>query len=342
MQNVKSTVDRFGRTLIEKFGHLINPLVLEFKKENGQLLVFYFHGLFESLQQKNLNHIDPQNNMLVGQFAEFIDYFQNHNYKFILPEDLNDGLENNQSYAMITFDDGYFNNLLAVNILNAYKVPGVIFISTKNITENKAYWWDIIFKYRSKQGVSIEKIRSEQRHLKKFKHSFIDDYILKNFGKQAFVPWSDIDRPFNAEEIKKLSTNPYISFGNHTHNHAILSNYNKEEIKNEINVSNKIIQELTNSTPISLAFPNGDYNPLVLEATEEEGIRYAFTTEPFTNLIPIQRSKLTCLNRYMSNTTEINKFGGFCRLGYTPTALYDELKMKVSFWKSKSKATSLS
>ncbi|HEY5370740.1 MAG TPA: polysaccharide deacetylase family protein, partial [Hanamia sp.] len=255
MKSLRTIVDRFGVKFIERFGGFINPFLLEFKKENKQLLVFYFHGVFESSKQKDLNHIDPQDNMTTQQFAEFIDYFQNHNYKFIVPEDLNSDLEDGP-YAMITFDDGYFNNMLAVDILNKYKVPAVIFISTKNITENKSYWWDIIYKYRTRQGVSMEKIRDEQSSLKEFKHDVIDDYILKKFGKEAFVPWSDIDRPFNIEEIKNLASNPYISIGNHTHNHAILVNYNKDEIKEELSLSNKIISELTNSKPISIAFPN--------------------------------------------------------------------------------------
>ena len=336
MKSLRTIVDRFGVSFIERFGYILNPLILEFKKENKQLLVFYFHGFFESSKQKDLHHIDPQNNMTIEQFADFIDYFQNHNYKFILPEDLNSGLENGP-YAMITFDDGYFNNMLAVRTLDKYKVPAVIFISTRNITENRSYWWDIIYKYRTQQGVSIEKIRSEQNSLKKLKYSLIDDYILKNIGKEAFVPWSDIDRPFNSEEIKNLAANPHISIGNHTHNHAILVNYNKEEIKEELSISNKIIFELTNSTPISIAFPNGNYNQLVLEATEEIGLQYAFNIQPRRNLIPIGNNKLTCLNRYMTNTTKVNKFGGFCRLGYTPNTLYNGLIMRASILKKKLK-----
>ena len=330
MKNLRTIVDRFGVSFIERFGQFLNPLILEFKNENKQLLVFYFHGIFESFKQKDLNHIDPQNNMTIEEFDDFIDYFQNHNYKFILPEDLNSGLGNGQPYAMITFDDGYFNNMLAVHVLNKYKVPAVIFISTRNITENKSYWWDIIYKYRTQQRVNIEKIRSEQKYLKKFKHARIDDYILKSFGKKAFDPWSDIDRPFNKEEIKNLANNPHISIGNHTHNHAILVNYEKDEIKRELSASNKIIFELTNSIPTSIAFPNGNYNQLVLEATEEEGIQYAFTTEPGRNFFPIENKELMCLNRYMADTRKINKSGSFYRLGYTPNTLYDELIMRAS------------
>jgi peptidoglycan/xylan/chitin deacetylase (PgdA/CDA1 family) len=268
--------------------------------------------------------------MTVEQFIDFIEYFLFHNYKFILPDDLIEGLENDRPYAMITFDDGYFNNMLAIEILNKYKIPAVFFIPTKNIVENKSYWWDIIYKYRAKQGSSREKIESEIMSLKYFKHSLIDDYILKNFGMEAFTPWSDISRPFNKNEIKQLALNPYISFGNHTHNHSILINYNKEEIKQELCVSNKILFELTNTLPIAIAFPNGNFNQTVLEATEEEGFQYAFTTEPCRNLFPIENNKFTTLNRYMTNTTKINKFGGACRLGYRPHALYHDLKTRAT------------
>lgn len=329
MNYLKTKLNDFGAIFFEKLGYLVNPIILKFRNENKQLLVFYFHGLFESDKQKELNLVYPQNNMTVKQFIDFIDYFQDHNYKFILPDDISEGLEVDQPYAMITFDDGYFNNMLAIEILNKYKVPGVFFISTKNVMENKSYWWDIIYKYRTEQGNSSEKIGKEIRSLKGFKHNYIDNYILNHFGKEAFTPWSDISRPFNEREIKELSTSPYVSFGNHTHNHSILTNYTKEEIKEELSVSNKILLQLTGTLPITIAFPNGNYNQMVLEATEEEGFQYAFTTRRDTNRFPIESKEFTCVNRYMTDTREIGKFGGFCRMGYEPGELYEDLKMRA-------------
>ena len=329
MQKFKKLMDVYGPDLIEKLGIFINPIILNIKKEPQHLLVFYFHGIFESEKQKKINHIDPQNNMTVRQFMDFIDYFQSHNYKFILPQDLNTLHENKQPYAMLTFDDGYFNNQLAIEVLNRYKIPAVFFLSTKNIIENKSYWWDIIYKYRAKQAISFENIRREQNLLKSFKHTQIDNYIIENFGIKSFKPWSDLDRPFSEEEIKELSTNPYISFGNHTHNHSILTNYRKEEIKEELSISNKIIFELTGTLPISIAFPNGNYNQLVLATTKEEGFQYAFTTETRPNSFPIRSNDLTNLSRYMTSETKINKFGGFCRLGYDPNSLYNNLLMNT-------------
>lgn len=329
MQNLKKRIDSSGPVLIEKLGYLINPLLLNFKKEKNQLLVFCFHGLFESVRQRELNHIDPQHNMTVDQFIDFIEYFLRHKYKFIKPEDLILSLRDDQPYAMITFDDGYFNNMLAINILNDYKIPAVFFISTKNVNENKSFWWDIIYKFRIKQGSSIEAIRNEQRSLKSFKYPYIDNYIAQNFGIEAFKPWSDIDRPFSESEIKNLSKSPYISFGNHTHNHSILTNYDKEEIKEELRESNKILFDLTGTLPISIAFPNGNYNKMVVEVTEEVGFKYAFSIKQKINLLPIEHQNLICLNRYVTNTIKINKFGSFCRLGYEPDLLYADLKRKI-------------
>jgi peptidoglycan/xylan/chitin deacetylase (PgdA/CDA1 family) len=329
MQNIKHSLDNHVPGLIEKLGFYINPLLLNFKNENNLLLVFYFHGLFESVKQKELNHIDPQTNMMVSQFIDFIEYFLNHKYTFIIPDDLLTGTKNDHPYAMITFDDGYLNNMLALEVLNKYKIPAVFFITTKNIRENKSFWWDIVYKYRIKQGRSIENIRNEQRSLKGFKYPYIDEYIIQNFGVEAFKPWSDIDKPLNESEVSELSKSPYVSIGNHTHNHSILTNYNKVEIMEELSEANKVLVELTGTFPITTAFPNGNYNKLVLDVTEELGFQFAFTTEPKQNFLPIENKNLVCLSRFMTNTTKINRYGGFCRLGYESDLLYSSIKLKM-------------
>jgi hypothetical protein len=51
MKNLRTRADIYGVAFIERFGSFLNPLILKIKKENKQLLVFYFHGLFESFKQ---------------------------------------------------------------------------------------------------------------------------------------------------------------------------------------------------------------------------------------------------------------------------------------------------
>ncbi|MEO6683142.1 MAG: polysaccharide deacetylase family protein [Ginsengibacter sp.] len=293
------------------------------KNESNRLLVFTFHGLFKSEEEMKLNHIDPQTNMTLDQFVRFIEYFLKNKYKFILPEELSSERNKNHPCAIITFDDGYYNNILAIEILNKYKIPGVFFISTKNVLENISYWWDIIYKYRIKEGRTIDEIRNEQNNLKTLKQESIDLYILENFGKESTTPWSDIDRPFTPDEIKHLSNNPLVSFGNHTHSHAILTNYNLEEIKAELKACNSILQNLTGVIPTTIAYPNGNYNEVVIQASKEENFKFGFNIAGKTNILPLDHGNFTCLNRYITNTTEISRFGGFCRLDYKPQELYN-------------------
>src|SRR5450631_2722244 len=101
MQAIKRKIDKSIQYLIGKVGYLINPLILNFKNENNHLLIFYFHGLYESQAQKDLDHVDPQNNITVNQFTEFIDYFLHHKYHFIKPEELLGDLRSDQRYVMI-------------------------------------------------------------------------------------------------------------------------------------------------------------------------------------------------------------------------------------------------
>ena len=324
MKNIIETIHKYGPNIIKNVGFLVNPIILKFKKENKNLLIFYFHGLFENHNQKDLNHLDPQTNMSTKTFDDFIDYFLCAKYKFVIPEDLKD-LKNDTAHAMITFDDGYFNNMLAVDILEKYKIPGAFFLSTKNIVENNSYWWDIVYKYRTKSGVCLEKIRKEQNFLKKFKTSYIDDYILKNFGKDSFKPWSDLDRPFTEEEVRNISKNPFVSIGNHTHSHAILTNCNKQEITEELTISNKILEDLTNKQPISIAFPNGNINSAVLEVAELMGFHYGFSTNPGINSLPKGNEKCLHFKRNITGVRDITKFGSFRRLGYEPHDLYYKL-----------------
>lgn len=330
MQLIKEKLNNGLRALVENLGFLINPILLNSKDENNQLLVFYFHGLYHCDEQRDLNHIDPQKNMTISQFDEFVDYFLNLNYSFIQPQDLLDNLQVDKRYAMITFDDGYFNNMLALDVLEKYSIPAVFFVTADNIIENKAFWWDIIYKNRIKQGINTLKITNEQNHLKLHKFKDIDKYIIKNFGTDAFKPWSDIDRPFNEAEVKTLAKSQYAIIGNHTFHHALLPNYNGIEIEEEIMEANRFLYGLTGITPITIAFPNGYFSDLVLDITSKAGFRVAFNALPGKNKLPISNSKLILLNRFMTNNKNIKNYGSFFRLGYTPGSLYAKITGSIN------------
>lgn len=340
MQNIKRTIDNSVLFVIEKLSEVMNPLVLKFINERNKLLIFYFHGLYENETQRQSNHVDPQNNLTVPQFVEFIEYYLHHKYDFIRPEDLLSDLPNDKAYIMLTFDDGYFNNTLAIEVLNKYKIPATFFITTKNMVNQTSFWWDIIFKYRIRKGVPLKKIREEQSYLKDFKYNYIDSYIAEHFGSASIKPWSDIDRPLTTEELGIISQNPLISIGNHTHNHAILTNYDSTEIREEFRKSTKILSEVLGFKPKFIAFPNGNYNTDVVEICKQEEFLITFNTvgrknqmDILSNNINLNNNSILNLNRFMAQTINIKKYGEYDRLGYTPHSFYLNVKHSMNVFK---------
>jgi peptidoglycan/xylan/chitin deacetylase (PgdA/CDA1 family) len=126
-----------------------------------------------------------------------------------------------------------------------------------------------------------------------------------------------------------LAQNPYVVIGNHTFNHAILPNYTRDEIKTEFNEANKFFNSIAGITPISVAFPNGNFNDIVLQVAEEEGFRVAFNAIPDRNILPLEKDKIMCISRFIANANRINKYGSFYRLGYTPGSLFSKFKKSL-------------
>lgn len=331
MKRIKQSINRALPKVIEQIGLRINPLLLKIKSEKDQLLIFYFHGIYQSEAEKSLHHVDPQNNVTLAQLEDFIKYFLRRKYQFVRQEDLLNGLEKDRSYVMMTFDDGYYNNSLAVRLLEKYKVPATFFITAGNVLNNESYWWDIIYKHRKKAGKKLTAIRQEQEQLKHLPYTQIQSYIEEHFGAEAVTPWSDVDRPFTPDELQEFAANPYVAIGNHTFNHTILPIYNEEEIRWELTSTNEALTKIIGHTPKGIAFPNGNYDDKVLSIARDLGFHFVFTVRPRKNLLPMLHAgrEMVCLDRFMPEPRDIQEYGSFCRVGYHPTVFYKDLKSRL-------------
>lgn len=329
---IKKHIETSALYLIEKFCYFVNPFILNFAKERDGILIFYLHGLYESKKEKELNYLDPQNNLLVSQFVDLVEYFLHNNYSFIKPEDLLSELPPGKRRVMMTFDDGYFNNSLAIDVLNKYQIPATFFITARNVLKSESFWWDIIYRNRIKEGKSLNDIRREQAYLKRYKCNFIENYIEKQFGKKSKVLWGDISRPFNTDELRLISRNPLVTIGNHTYNHSILTNNDVNEVREEINSCNNFLREITGITPNAIAFPNGNFNDKVLNVAQQEGIQMAFTIENKLNHLPILRNKIVCLNRFSVMPMNARNYVGLNQAGFSPYSLFQHMKKKLAFF----------
>src|SRR5687768_7492726 len=142
------------RNLVHGADSFFARMYLAMFREKNAVMSFLFHSLFRNEAEIGRNVVDPLDRTTVDQFRRLVQYYVQHDYKFISPQDVVEGLDPSRKYAMLTFDDGYYNNRLAVPILEEFNVPAVFFISTNNVRDNKCFWWDVLYRERITQGAS--------------------------------------------------------------------------------------------------------------------------------------------------------------------------------------------
>lgn len=266
---------------------IFSQAYLRFFQEKNSLITFLFHALFRNEKEISLNVGHPQEGITIRQFSQFIEYYLNHRYIFISPNDILSGLNNDKKYVLISFDDGYFNNKYSLPILKEYGIPAVFFIAANHVKYNRCFWWDVLYRKRIKLGTSVKDISREQQQLMSKTNEEIERYIKDLFGEKAFKPICDIDRPFTPSELKDFSKEKYVFLGNHTSDHAILTNYSPTGIKSQILSAQNTIYDITGIKPIIISYPIGDYSNEVIRISKEIGLKLGITVDSKKNYLPI-------------------------------------------------------
>ncbi len=293
--------------VIQKFVRAADAAVarayLALRREQNALMPFLFHSLFRNEREMALNVVEPLERTTVSQFRQFVEYYLEHGYRFVSPADLLAGLASDGKYALITFDDGYFNNTLARPVLEEFKVPALFFISTNHVLENKCFWWDVLYRERTAQGASRRQIYRETVALKSLRTDQIEAELTARFGPAALAPRGDVDRPFSPTELRAFADCPYVHFGNHTANHAILTNYPPEQVREQVQSAQTHLQAMTGQLPTAIAYPNGAHNQQVVQICREVGLKIGVTVRPHKTALPLdgRSSGLLRIGRFCPN-----------------------------------------
>ncbi|WP_233636146.1 polysaccharide deacetylase family protein [Hymenobacter setariae] len=258
-----------------------------------------FHVLFEDEAAMTRQLVDPQQHITTQIFAEFIAYYQTHGYTFVTPAEVLRGLNPAGRFVLITFDDGYYNNHLALPILRRFGVPATFFISTHHVQANHAFWWDVVYRERLRQPLSAAAQQAEYALLKGMRHEEVDEYLLTHFGPDALRPVSDLDRPFTPDELQAFAREPEVVLGNHTAHHAVLTNYQPTAAQQELAECQQYLAHLTGSEPVAVAYPNGNYSPAVVAAAAHVGLQLGATVEAGKNYLPLPPTSSLQLKRFL-------------------------------------------
>lgn len=273
---------------IKYFDRVISQYYLKHFTEKNSLMIFLFHGLFRNKKEVNSGAIYPLQAVTVSHIKSLVEYYLSHGYTFVSPLDILKGLKSEGRYVLLTFDDGYANNMHVLPVLKEYKTPAVFFVSTEHVKQNKCFWWDVFYRENLKRGVSDKTIIKKIMKFESMKNEDIENELIKMFSKESFVPTSDIDRPLTPSELKNFSSEPFVHIGNHTSDHAILINYSPEEIRSQILLAQNTIEDITGKAPQIISYPNGNYSDVVINICQDIGLKLGVTIAPKKNYLPVQ------------------------------------------------------
>jgi peptidoglycan/xylan/chitin deacetylase (PgdA/CDA1 family) len=208
--------------------------------------------------------------------------------------------------ALITFDDGYRNNLTqAAPILREESVPAVFFLATGYIGTSRLLWLDEIrvqvlnwpepsLRLPSGETRQFPSDLAGRRRLanevvegvKQLNEEPCRDYceylcsktqgaeLMDDPEARGFMSWDD------ARKLRDMG----FEVGAHTVSHPILSKITRERAASELRESKARIDRELNFSSKAFAYPNGsarDVNEDVFAETRKAGFDWGFTTAPY-------------------------------------------------------------
>jgi len=169
---------------------------------------------------------------------------------------------------VITFDDGFKQNIALLDVLDKHNCKAVFFVSTGTLHNDKPLWC----------------MNKEKSYLK-FKEE------LKTLDYKTFLlrinemGLTDINHEhgrygLTTEELVQIAKRGH-AIGVHTVNHVFLSKLTPDELKYEIGQSYDALKKALNDNelPFDVAYPDGDYSQTVINVLEEMSCRSAVTIE---------------------------------------------------------------
>lgn len=302
----------FTASIANYSGILDSYAFLRRKLKQSQVAILLYHRIYPRIDGY-LKPMNPEN------FERQMEYLH-RNFTIVSLDDLVNYIKSEKSLpkkaAVVTLDDGYKDNYLyAFPILQKYRVPATIFLTTNCITNNSLFWWDqvsYVIQHTSVKQLNLDGIgffQLQPKYRKVHVQSTIIERLKKvtekdknllierlrklsrveipyDVGKELILSWNDIT------EMHKSN----IGFGAHTANHPILANVTLEQARSEIVESKKSIEDRLGANVTSFAYPDGNFNPRIVELVRKSG---------FTNAVTITR-KLTGLRDCVFKLCRIN------------------------------------
>lgn len=206
--------------------------------------------------------------------------------------------------ALITFDDGYRDNLTAgVPILKSHGVPATFFLASSFLSERRVYWWEKIsyffahtrkqiatLEYPSRITIDLRKGSAHARRLALILAKTVRGMDLERFlaalSQALEVVWDEETERRLADaliltwdEVRDMR-GAGMHFGSHTRKHRTLATLSAGELRRELEHSKHEIEEQLGTPIWTISYPVGislkNLTP-VIDSIRAAGYKLGFT-----------------------------------------------------------------
>lgn len=137
---------------------------------------------------------------------------------------------------------------------------------------------------------------------------FIPTYFIGKSNAWDYSYLLKKDSHLDKYEIKTLSQ-AGVKFGTHGHSHTAFIKLSNNKLKEELNKSKQILEDIIGSKVDSISYPFGRYNRNILETTAEAGYKFGYTMNfPTSDDSPltIGRYPIYCYDTIFTVNQKIN------------------------------------
>lgn len=299
----------------------IAPFQIRLHETRGGLITLLFHTIFLDEAELARDAAHPHQRTTLGQLEEIVSYFLQSGYRIIAPQELLGGIDPKGRYAMLTFDDGYFNNARMLPLLEKYNAHAVVFVSANHVKQQRPFWWEAWYAHQRARGGSMEDAFVEMGNWNQGRTHEVEKEIAEVMA--GFDRNNDLSRPFNEGELREFARSKHITIGNHTADHDILTACSPEEAYRTIWEAQGILEEMIGYRPLTIAYPNGACSPAIIEIARRAGLKLGFGTVERKEYLPkvLEPDRCMDIGRFRvgsarSLSKQMTAFRSDLRLGY--------------------------
>lgn len=305
----RATLKKYYLNILDYF----NILDLLHYKNNNKICVLMLHGVMASNENVSWEPLRPQ--ISPSELKRVLSILSDH-YQFITIEQAVDMLSGKvaliENALLITFDDGYRNNLdYALPICELFSIKPVLFVATGNIDSGLPFWVDrldyalqqcmgelISLQFKGKiyqfDATSREALQQSYKEFRdKCKSEFSDDVemnklfnglskmleIESNKALSDICERDDWSAVVSWEQLRKAVQEERLDIASHTVDHWRLDCLSQQELISQLEKSKKRIEQELSLQCDYFCYPNGNYNKFAINLLKKSGYRAAFSTD---------------------------------------------------------------